>query len=165
MLAQQGVELLGAKGFVTYLDGMPEPLLRMGRLDQRPILGHPLIMVGAILAAAPAVRGSWRRSVHPVGVEAQVGRQLPQQRTELAVESEHAGGEEVGQRGGDVVQLLHVGDEPAALDGEDEVLRDGGGPGLEARSSLQGIEAAVDLDAVHPLGDVTELVALLSPFG
>ena len=40
------------------------------------------------------------------------------------IESEHAGSEEVRQRRLDVAQLLHVRDEPPALDSKDEVLWD-----------------------------------------
>src|SRR4051794_23661525 len=50
-------------------------------------------------------------------------RELPEQRTELVAETEHARREEVGERFLDSVEPLHVGDVPTALHGEEEVLR------------------------------------------
>jgi len=47
---------------------------------------------------------------------------LPQERTQLLLEAQHAGGEEVGERRLDVAKLLQMRDKPAALDGEDKAL-------------------------------------------
>src|ERR1700760_1200288 len=83
------------------------------------------------------------------GVEAHPRRQLPENRAQLGAERQDAGGQEVRQRRLDVAQLLEVGDEPRALDGEDEVVRGLRRPRLPALRTLQGVEGAVDLDAVH----------------
>ena len=61
--------------------------------------------------------------VEPLGVESEPRRELPQKGPELLFEPQHAGGEEIGERRLDVAQLLQVGDEPAAFDGEDKAFR------------------------------------------
>ena len=60
---------------------------------------------------------------HPIAVELGRGGQLPQERSQLVPEQQRAGREEVGQRLLDVDEPLHVGDEAATLDREDEAVR------------------------------------------
>src|SRR5690606_11214645 len=50
-------------------------------------------------------------------VETEVRRELPEDRAELLPEPQHARGEEVGERTLDALQLLHMRDVAAPLDG------------------------------------------------
>src|SRR5690606_5748676 len=92
------------------------------------------------------------------------GRQLPQNRSELVGQLEDAGGQEVGQGHFDVVQLLVVGDEPAAFDGVDEVVGSRLVPPSTCRRGSEAIERAVDLDAVEDVGGVLEFSRLGQSF-
>src|SRR5256885_10456838 len=56
-------------------------------------------------------------------VVAKIGRQLPKEGTELVAQVGDAGGEEVRERGLDVVKTQHVRDVARALDAEDEARR------------------------------------------
>ena len=56
-----------------------------------------------------------------------------------------------------------MGDVPAALHGEEEVVRHAGGPALVGGGPLQRVERAVELHAVHQAGDVLQLPALRQP--
>ena len=117
-------------------------------------------------AAAPWVRGSRgkkeakRSGSCSLRGEPHLRGELPEDRTELGAKLEQAAGEEVGERGLDVAQLVHVGDQARSLDGEDEVLRRGGGPLVEAGGALQGVEGAVDLHAGKAGGGKLKLAAL-----
>src|SRR5690606_23005474 len=68
--------------------------------------------------------------------------------------------EEVRERRLHVLELAHVRDVAAALYREHEVVRHLVAPARVARRRLQGIEAAVQLDAVEALRGVAELQAL-----
>src|SRR5690606_3401674 len=83
----------------------------------------------------------------------------PEDGAELVAEQQHTGREEVGERRPDVVQLLHVRDEAAALHGEEEAGRRLVVPAAEAGGTLKRVERAVDLDAVQPAAGVLELAA------
>ena len=109
---------------------------RSGRSSSVVVNARPSIRsscLDASAAAAAVVRGSSARksAIRPAS-KPRFGRQLPEHGPELGPQSEHARGEEVGQRRLDVAQLLHVRDEPAALHREDEVLRGAGPPVLVA---------------------------------
>ena len=128
------------------------------------IIRYALIMVGGDLGCCPrGTRQLRKERVHPIRVEAEIRWELPQDRTQLLIEGEHARGEEVRQRRLDAAQFLHVRDETPALHGKDEVLRDRGRPSLEAGPALQGVEAAVDLNGVHALGHISQLFAMRQP--
>ncbi len=91
-----------------------------------------------------------------VGVEAHLRGELPEDGAEFGAE-----GEEVREGLVDAAQLLHVGDEAGALDGEEEVFGSLAGPALEAGVVLEGVEGAVDLDGVEGVGGELELETLL----
>jgi hypothetical protein len=93
-----------------------------------------------------------------IGLELEIGRELPQDRPEFGAECEQAGGEEVGQRLLGTAEPEHVGDVTAAFDGKDEVGRGLRGPGGEAGGSLQRIECAIDLDGGEEGGAVGEFL-------
>ena len=115
-------------------------------------------------AASVVVRGSRsKNSASTSCVVVERRRQLPQDRPERVAERQHARGEEVGQRRLDVAQALEVGDEPAALDREDEVVGHLAAPLGPARRALQGVEGAVDLDRGQLRGGVLQLAALRQP--
>lgn len=107
--------------------------------------------------------GSWEQGEEAgeaVGVEGQPGRELPEEGAQFRAECEDAGGVEVGERGFDVAELLHVGDEAAAFDGEEEVGWRFVAPGSVAFRALEGVEGAVDFHGVHVVGEVLEFAAL-----
>src|ERR1700730_13083256 len=81
-----------------------------------------------------------------LGIEAEVGGQLPENRAKLVAETENAGSQEVGERDLDFFQPPDMGDEAWAFDGEDKVIRSFGGPSFETIGRLQGIEGAIDFD-------------------
>ena len=56
------------------------------------------------------------------------GWELPEHRAEFGAEGEQAAGEEGRERGVDVLEALHVGDEAGSLHCEDEVVRGLSGP-------------------------------------
>src|SRR5204863_486402 len=101
-------------------------------------------------------RASSRPSIIPAGpppttqqtvetVEPQVerGGQLDEHGAECVPEGARAAQEERERRAG-LVQPLDVGEEPARLDGEDELGRDGGGPGPERGRPRQAVEGTVE---------------------
>src|SRR5204863_8601351 len=83
-------------------------------------------------------------------VEPQVERrgQLDEHGAECLPEGARAAQEERERRTG-LVQPLDVGEEPARLDGEDELRRDGGGPGPERGRPRQAVEGTVELHGVE----------------
>ncbi len=88
------------------------------------------------------------------GVESEARRELPEERAELVIEAQHAGGKEIGERRLDVAKLLQMRDEPAALDGEDKAIRGFVTPFGEGIGVLERIVGAVDLDRVDlPAGE------------
>src|SRR5690606_2731208 len=93
-------------------------------------------------------------------VVAELRRELPQERAELAAQLEEPRSEEVRERRLHVLELAHVRDVAAALYREHEIVRHLVAPARVARRRLQGIEAAVQLDAVEALRGVAELQAL-----
>ena len=99
----------------------------------------------------------------PLLVVLEVLGQLPQDRAELGAELEDAGVEELLQRLLGVGQPLHVGDEPAALDREDEVVGRLVAPLAVGLRLLQRVEGAVDLDRRQPARGVGQLLALGQP--
>ncbi|MNP14229.1 hypothetical protein D3C76_1065420 [compost metagenome] len=82
------------------------------------------------------------------GVEFEVGRKLPEKRSEFFLEFQDPGGEEVRQGFVDVTQTLDMGDEARRLDAEHKVLRGFGIPLGIAFWPLQGVERPIDFDAV-----------------
>ena len=137
---------------------------RVRGLDQGMIIRHPLIMVRCDRCGRTrSPRQLCTERIDPLCVEAEVRRQLPQNRAQFLIKGKYAGGKEVGQRSLDTTQFLHVRDEPPALDGKDEILWHRGRPCLKAGAALQGIETAVDLNRIHSLGHVRQLLTLGQP--
>src|SRR5688572_25287171 len=64
-----------------------------------------------------------QKRLETIGVEAELRRKLPQNRSQLVLERQDAGRKEVRDRGVDVLQLLHMCDEAATLDRELEAAR------------------------------------------
>src|SRR5690606_3395492 len=122
--------------------------------------GQAVVVAAGELRCGGGGAGQQREEAREaVAVEGEVGRELPEDGAELVAEEQHAGGEEVGERRLDVAQLLHVGDEAAALDGEEEAGRRRVVPAAEAGRALERVERAVDLDAVEPTARVLEFAA------
>src|SRR6188472_3832940 len=68
-------------------------------LDQSMIVRHPLIMVRCDRGCG--TRSPWQlctERIDPLCVEAEVWRQLPENRAQFLIKGKYAGGEEVGQR-------------------------------------------------------------------
>src|SRR5215211_2758106 len=121
LATQQLVEGGITERLVANLNGVPYVLICIGGLGQSPIRWYPLIMICCDLGPLSGrPRQLLEESVQSPCVESQVRRQLPQNRSQLRTQRQHAGGKEVGQWGLDSRQLLHVGDEPPALHTEDE---------------------------------------------
>ena len=91
-----------------------------------------------------------------LGVERELGWELPEDGAEFGAESEQAGGEEVGERLLRIAKLEHVSDVAAAFDGEDEVLGRLVSPREETGGALEGVERAVDFDGGEERGGVGE---------
>jgi hypothetical protein len=85
-------------------------------------------------------RKQFQECFDSLGIEAEVGRQLPENRAKLVAETENAGSQEVGKRDLDFSQPSDMRDEAWAFVGEDTVIRSYGGPSSETIRSLQGIE-------------------------
>ena len=163
-LAQQRREGRGAVAVVPDLQGVPQR--PVGQHPGPGPVGQPLVVASGQVGRFAGGGGQPGEEVgQPVGVESQRRRQLPQQRSQLVLQGQHPGAEEVGQRRVDVAQLLHVGDEAAALDREHEARRGLGRPAVVAGRPLQGVERAVDLDRGHPGGRVGQLLPMRQALG
>src|SRR5204863_2191023 len=87
-------------------------------------------------------------------------RKLPQERAQLLLEAQHAGGEEIGERRLDVAKLLQMRDKSAALDGEDKAVRGFVMPSGEGIGVLERIMGAVDLDRVDLPAGIGQLIGM-----
>src|SRR5581483_9372627 len=150
--------------------GRDEALMAdLHRMAERP-LAVDLEPAPALDAAVVPLRERQRRlgiarqareeALDARGIEAEVRRQLPQQRAELAAEAKHARGEEIRERRLELGEPAHVGDVARAFDREDEVVGRRLYPAREVLRPLQRIEGAVDLDGVEPLAHMRELAAV-----
>src|SRR6185503_9002403 len=164
MLAQEAQEGRVAEALVADLDGVAKLPVRID--------GKACTALQPVVAAAgqgeSAFGVAWKEleeGLEPGGIEAEAGRELPQERAHLLAQVEDPGSEEVGERDLDVAQLLHVRDEAAALHREDEARRRIPMPRREAFGTLQRVVGAVDLDGREPGSCVLELAALRQPFG
>jgi len=131
-----------------------------GRRRQRTA-GQPLVVIAS--EACGIQGGQWQRAaerVQCVGIESQIGRQLPQNRSKLALERQNARGEEVRKRLPRLAQPAHVGDEAAAFDREQKILWRGIAPGSISFRSLQRIERRVQFDTAEARCRERQLVAL-----
>jgi hypothetical protein len=160
---QAGNRRVGEAG-VPHLQGMTD---RPVVLDGGVWLERHLVVVpsGQLRRLGRAAGEQVEERREPLGVERQPGWELPENRAEFVVECEHPGGEEVRQRRLDAPELLQVRDEAPALDREAEVGRCGVPPASVPLGPLQGVEGAVDLDAVHSPGQVFELTPLRQALG
>jgi hypothetical protein len=100
--------------------------------------------------------------VKTLGVKFEARRKLPQERVQLLLEAQHAGGDEIGERRLDVAKLLQVRDKPAALDGKDKAFRSFVMPSGEGVGVLERIMGA-DLDRVDLPAGIGELVGMSQP--
>ena len=122
MPAQQrdkgGVE----KARVADLDRVPQLAPAFG---PRPgAAGEPVVVAAGERGGRLRVARQEREEmVETLGVKSEARRKLPQERAQLLLEPQYAGGEEIGERRLDIVQLFEVGDVPAALDREDKPFR------------------------------------------
>ena len=164
MAAKEADELQHDEGGMANLDGVADGLALAG-------LG-----VGAALQAVVVLFGqggggvgvAWEQGeelFERIGLELEVGRELPEDRPEFGAEGEQAGGEEVCQRLLGTSEAEHVGDVTAAFDGEDEVRRSLRGPRGKAGGSLQRIKCAIDLDGAEEGGAVGEFLVVCQAGG
>ena len=119
-----------------------------------------IVMLRQFRGGRAVPRKQREEPVEPFGVEAKTRRELPQERPQLLLQPQHAGGEEIGKRRFDIAQLLQMGDEAAALDRKDEILRCFVMPAGKGFGALQRLMRAVDLDRVEKPAGIGELVAL-----
>jgi hypothetical protein len=158
VLAEQVDEFGDQEALVADLDHVPDRPVR-GGLGCR--VRDPVVVVAG--EARGVVVVAWEQleeRAQPLRPEAEPLGELPQDRAQLPAQRQHALAEEVGQRLRRVVELLHVGDEAAALDGEHEVVGRGITPRLEVRLPLERVERAVDLDGGEAAARVLHLGAL-----
>src|SRR6185437_6964963 len=128
---------------------------------------HPRAASNPVVMPSGELRGFRRvarqraeKRVETSLVEGKIGWELPENRPQLFSQPQYARSKEIGERNLDVAQLLHVSDETAALDGEDEFLGSGGVPSGEQFRPLQGIERSIDLDRRESGASVSEFVLL-----
>src|SRR5437660_869814 len=95
-----------------------------------------------------AARQRAQQAVEPVEPQVERRGQLDEHGAECLPEGARAAQEERERRAG-LVQPLDVGEEPARLDREDELRRDGGGPGPERGRTRQAVEGTVELHGVE----------------
>src|SRR5436190_17386839 len=93
-------------------------------------------------------------------VERQHRRKLPEDGAELLVQRERAGREEIRQRLLHAGELLHVSNEPPALDREHEAFGGIAIPLPVELGPLQRVERAVDLHRAELTAGVFQLAAL-----
>src|SRR5690606_7089366 len=128
-------------------------------------ISHPFIVVAGEPAGGLRVVGQETEEVvQPVGIETNGRRELPQDRAQLLAQLEDPGGEEVGEGGLRVGELLVVGDETASLDGEDEVGRGLRMPVADRARPGEAVEGAVDLDGPEAGRGVLQFPSLGEPF-
>jgi hypothetical protein len=124
------------------------------------VFGAVVVLAGEAGGGVVVAREELEEGAEAVGSESEPLGELPEDGAELVAQRQDSLAEEVGQRLLGVVELLHVGDEAAALDGEDEVVGGGVMPRLEVRPALERVERAVDLDAGEAATGVLHLGAL-----
>src|SRR5690242_6929254 len=90
-------------------------------------------------------------------------RHLPEHRTELRLQFQHAAGEEPLYRGTGLGQHAAVGRELRTLEREHEIVRRLGCPFAEAVRLLRAIEGAVDLDAAELAARIFEFTRVRQP--
>ena len=90
---------------------------------------------------------------------------LPQNGTEFFLEAEHARGEEVSECRFHVAESLHVRDEAAALDGENEVFGRLALAISRRARALQRVERTVDFDRIEAFAANVSSSAWRRPFG
>jgi hypothetical protein len=148
---------------MTDLDRVAQPAAALG-LGPGAALQSMIVMLGECRGRGAVPRQHSEEPGEPLGIEAEARWELPQKRPEFLFEAENPGGEEIGERGFDIAQLLHMSDEPAALDREDKILGRLVTPASKGFGSLQRIMRAVDLDRIEMPAGIGELVALAQPF-
>src|SRR6185295_17251671 len=100
---------------------------------------EPEVVAPAAGGGLPSVaRQQPEKGLELLAVEAEVGRELPENWSELGAEPQRAGGEEVAERRLGVPELQHVREIPWSLHGEDEVVRRLVMPARKARRHLHG---------------------------
>ncbi len=149
--------LLGEPALVANLERVAQGPIASVRRGQRRAARRPRVVPpGPALGAPHVVRQGREERVGPGPVEAQLRRQLPEDRAERLPEAEDAGGEEVRERRAKAPQLEHVRDVAAALDREEESVGNGRAPGVAGRRPRQRVERAVDLYGRQARGEVGE---------
>src|SRR4029077_15846814 len=106
----------------------------------------PVVTFGRGRRAFRIPRQQREEMIEALRVELEAGRELPQERAELFLEPQHAGGEEIGEWRLYIIQLFEVIDEPAAFPREDKTLRGLVIPPGKRAGPLKRIMSAVDLD-------------------
>jgi hypothetical protein len=151
--AEEAYEFGHDEAGMANLDGVPDGAT-LARLSVGAAFQPLIVFFGERCCGVSVSREQSEELFEEVGLELEVGRELPEDGTEFGAEGERAGGEEVCQRLFDVAEAEHVGDVAAAFDGEDEVGRSLFGPGVEAGGSLERIECSIDLDGGEEGGGV-----------
>ena len=156
---QEGHKGRVEKALMADLDRVPQvaPVPRLGPGALGEPVAAPFGEGGGGLGVA---RQQCQEMVETLGIEAKGRRELPEDRAELLLQPQDAGGKEIGERRLDLAQPPDMGDEARALDAEDEIRRRLGVPARVAFRALQRVERAVKLDRRKPARCVLELATL-----
>ncbi len=116
-----------------------------------------VVLAGQLCGLLVGARQQGEELVEAFEVALEVGRQLPEDGPQFVAKTEHALGEEIGQRNFRIEEPAHVGYEARSLDREDEAGRGFVVPAVEVSGPLEGVEGAVQLDGVERGGRRTQV--------
>lgn len=121
--------------------------------------GEGALQPGEGRRAGGAPREEVEEGAGALPVEGQRGRELPEEGARLVAQLQHAARVEGRQGVLDVGERARVGDEAAALHGEEEPGRHGVRPAAEEGGRLEAVKGAVQLDGGEGAGEVGEIEA------
>src|SRR5690606_3911583 len=156
VLPQQLDERLVEEAVVAELERVPDRAVRQ-RLRPAALLHAVIVGPGESRCRPHRARQLPHECIESFRVEPTPRRELPEDRPELVTEPEHARREEVRERRAHIVELFHVRDEAAALQGKPKARRRLLIPRRKAGGSLQRVKCAVDLDRIESTAGVLEL--------
>src|SRR6185312_251524 len=126
--------------------------------------GDAMIVLAREFQRGLAVAGQQREEgLDARAVEAEIGRELPENRTELWPQPQQTLREEIRETRFGIAQFHHMRDVARALHREDEILRRLLGPAREILRPLQRIMRAVDLNGAEGAAGIGKL-ALMRQF-
>src|ERR1700733_672992 len=101
-----------------------------------------------------------KEKFEPLGLELEVGRELPENGPEFSAKMQQPLGKKVRQRPFDIPQFKHVGYIAGALDGKSKLWWRFGLPPAKAFRPLQRVERSIQLDGIELPGGKLQLSPL-----